>query len=434
MGVYIGNLSYDTTEADLNDVFEEYGTVKRVTLPSDRETGRVRGFAFVDLGSDAEEQAAIEALDGAEWMGRDLRVNKAKLREPRPTATKSPNLGSDAEEQAAIEALDGAEWMGRDLRVNKAKPREPRPTASRSPDLNANDSEPGISRKQPFSIGWLSSLFSGWAGLEVPYLGRSSATQSKSSQNECSTNSDFSIVLKGDIDDLSAQELESFIDHLKQISGDESIEIVDIRSGSIILKLTGTEEGFKIIEELWRTGKLKELVGLPIECVELENGDVDQSEDLAVHTKTLSDSDVKKDASVESRVTYVFNNSTVHQNNQTSMATANNEFNHSPIKTSRKYTNNLPRANVKNLANSMHDEASQSACVHSSTETLKESRKKIEDIAKRSRQVNPAVGERELIKHINEGTTPGFKNRLIEALQHDGESSFEEFIRNACSL
>ncbi len=83
MGVYVGNLSYDVTEADLNSVFGEYGTVKRLTLPTDRETGRVRGFAFVDLSSDEEEQAAIEALDGAEWMGRDLRVNKAKPREPR---------------------------------------------------------------------------------------------------------------------------------------------------------------------------------------------------------------------------------------------------------------------------------------------------------------------------------------------------------------
>ncbi len=83
MGVYVGNLSYDVTEADLSGVFAEYGAVKRVTLPTDRETGRVRGFAFVDLDSDAEEQAAIDALDGAEWMGRDLRVNKAKPRENR---------------------------------------------------------------------------------------------------------------------------------------------------------------------------------------------------------------------------------------------------------------------------------------------------------------------------------------------------------------
>ena len=81
MSIYIGNLSYEVTEADLSAVFAEYGTVKRVQLPTDRETGRLRGFGFVEMGTEAEEQAAIEALDGAEWMGRDLKVNKAKPRE-----------------------------------------------------------------------------------------------------------------------------------------------------------------------------------------------------------------------------------------------------------------------------------------------------------------------------------------------------------------
>ncbi len=83
MSIYIGNLSFDATEADLTEVFAEYGTVKRVQLPTDRETGRMRGFGFVELSSDAEEDKAIEALDGAEWMGREIRVNKAKPREPR---------------------------------------------------------------------------------------------------------------------------------------------------------------------------------------------------------------------------------------------------------------------------------------------------------------------------------------------------------------
>ena len=83
MSVYIGNLSYEVTQEDLSGVFAEYGTVKRVQIPTDRETGRVRGFAFVEMSSEDEEAAAIEALDGAEWMGRDLKVNKAKPREPR---------------------------------------------------------------------------------------------------------------------------------------------------------------------------------------------------------------------------------------------------------------------------------------------------------------------------------------------------------------
>lgn len=83
MSIYVGNLSYEVTQDDLNQVFAEYGTVNRVQLPADRDTGRLRGFAFVEMGTEAEESAAIEALDGAEWMGRALKVNKAKPREER---------------------------------------------------------------------------------------------------------------------------------------------------------------------------------------------------------------------------------------------------------------------------------------------------------------------------------------------------------------
>ena len=83
MSIYIGNLSYSAQEADLEEVFKEYGEVKRITLPTDRETGRPRGFAFVEMADEANEQKAIDELDGAEWMGRELRVNKAKPREPR---------------------------------------------------------------------------------------------------------------------------------------------------------------------------------------------------------------------------------------------------------------------------------------------------------------------------------------------------------------
>ncbi len=83
MSIYVGNLSYDVTREDLSAVFAEYGSVQRVHLPTDRESGRVRGFAFVEMSTETEETAAIEALDGAEWMGRDMKVNKAKPRENR---------------------------------------------------------------------------------------------------------------------------------------------------------------------------------------------------------------------------------------------------------------------------------------------------------------------------------------------------------------
>ena len=83
MSIYVGNLSYEVTQEDLNTVFAEYGTVKRVQLPTDRETGRMRGFGFVEMETEAQEAAAIDALDGAEWMGRALKVNKAKPKEDR---------------------------------------------------------------------------------------------------------------------------------------------------------------------------------------------------------------------------------------------------------------------------------------------------------------------------------------------------------------
>ena len=95
MSIYVGNLSYEVTQDALSAVFAEYGSVKRVQLPTDRETGRLRGFGFVEMGTDAEEQAAIDALDGAEWMGRSLKVNKAKPREDRGSGGGRGGYGGD---------------------------------------------------------------------------------------------------------------------------------------------------------------------------------------------------------------------------------------------------------------------------------------------------------------------------------------------------
>ncbi len=80
MTIYIGNLSFQASEDDIKDVFAEYGEVTRISLPIDRETGRKRGFAFVDMADEAKEDLAISELDGAEWLGRELRVNKARPR------------------------------------------------------------------------------------------------------------------------------------------------------------------------------------------------------------------------------------------------------------------------------------------------------------------------------------------------------------------
>ncbi|MGK7927878.1 MAG: RNA recognition motif domain-containing protein [Spirulina sp.] len=83
MSIYVGNLAYSVTRDQLESVFAEYGTVKRVYLPTEKETGRPRGFGFVELENEGDEDTAIEELDGAEWFGRVLKVNKARPRESR---------------------------------------------------------------------------------------------------------------------------------------------------------------------------------------------------------------------------------------------------------------------------------------------------------------------------------------------------------------
>ena len=80
MSIYVGNLDYEINQEDLHEVFNDYGNVKRVYLPKDRETGRKRGFAFVEMESNINEDKAIAILDRAEWMGREIKVNKAKPR------------------------------------------------------------------------------------------------------------------------------------------------------------------------------------------------------------------------------------------------------------------------------------------------------------------------------------------------------------------
>ena len=80
MSVYVGNLSYDATDEDLKDAFAEYGNVKRVQVPNDRETGRSRGFGFVELTDDAAAREAISKMDGTDLGGRQIKVNEAKPR------------------------------------------------------------------------------------------------------------------------------------------------------------------------------------------------------------------------------------------------------------------------------------------------------------------------------------------------------------------
>jgi cold-inducible RNA-binding protein len=84
MKLYVGNLSFETTENDLQDLFEQHGKVAEVALMADRMTGKSRGFAFVTMNDNAEASAAMAALNGKEVNGRTLNVNEARPREERP--------------------------------------------------------------------------------------------------------------------------------------------------------------------------------------------------------------------------------------------------------------------------------------------------------------------------------------------------------------
>ncbi|MEP4079345.1 RNA recognition motif domain-containing protein [Haloferula sp.] len=83
MKMYVGNLSFQTTSQELQDVFAQHGEVTDVHLPTDRESGRPRGFAFVTMGSKDAMESAIKALDGTDLDGRTIKVNEARPREDR---------------------------------------------------------------------------------------------------------------------------------------------------------------------------------------------------------------------------------------------------------------------------------------------------------------------------------------------------------------
>lgn len=86
MNIYVGNLSYQTTEQDLRSAFEAFGAVGRATVIMDRETGRSKGFGFVEMANNSEADAAIKAMNGRNLNGRTVRVNQAEERKPRDNA------------------------------------------------------------------------------------------------------------------------------------------------------------------------------------------------------------------------------------------------------------------------------------------------------------------------------------------------------------
>ncbi len=117
--LYVGNLPHSTTEAELRNLFEPHGQVQRVSMVTDRETGRSRGFAFVEMTDSGEAEKAIAALNGTELGGRALKINEAKPKTDRPRSGPGQGFGRGGGRQGGGGGRD-------DYHGHARQPREPR--------------------------------------------------------------------------------------------------------------------------------------------------------------------------------------------------------------------------------------------------------------------------------------------------------------------
>jgi RNA recognition motif-containing protein len=119
--LFVGNMSFQTTESELTELFQGFGQVTRVHVAMDRETGRARGFAFVEMPNDEEAAKAIAGLNGKEVGGRQLKVNEARPKEPRSGPPRSSSGGGGGGGRGR-----GGYSSNEDYRDAPRQPREPR--------------------------------------------------------------------------------------------------------------------------------------------------------------------------------------------------------------------------------------------------------------------------------------------------------------------
>jgi len=122
--LFVGNMSFQTTEGDLRALFEPFGQVARVHIAMDRETGRSRGFAFVEMPNDAEAATAMQSLDGKDVGGRNLKVNEARPKEA-SSGPRGPRGGGPGGDRGGSGGGRGR-FSNEDYRESPRQPREPR--------------------------------------------------------------------------------------------------------------------------------------------------------------------------------------------------------------------------------------------------------------------------------------------------------------------
>ncbi|MGC1104960.1 MAG: RNA-binding protein [Candidatus Acidiferrales bacterium] len=116
--LFVGNMSFQTTESELSELFKSFGQVTRVHIAMDRETGRARGFAFVEMPNDEEAAKAIAGLDGKDVGGRNLKVNEARPKAERSAPRGAPRSSSGGRGRSG--------FSNEDYRESSRQPREPR--------------------------------------------------------------------------------------------------------------------------------------------------------------------------------------------------------------------------------------------------------------------------------------------------------------------
>ncbi|MCB4428061.1 RNA-binding protein [Synechococcus sp. MU1643] len=151
MSIFVGNLPFRAEQEDVIELFAQFGEVTNCALPLERDTGRKRGFAFVEMADESTEEAAIEGLQGAELMGRPLRINKA---EPRGSAPRRGGGGG------------GGGYGGGGDRPSGARGWEDRSYGARDNAGEGNAYDEGRSRRRRGSSSGGGDDFSGYGGAE----------------------------------------------------------------------------------------------------------------------------------------------------------------------------------------------------------------------------------------------------------------------------
>jgi len=125
--LFVGNMSFRTTESDLRTLFEPFGAITRIRVVNDRETGQPRGFAFVEMANDDEATKAIAALDGKDFGGRNLKVNEARPKTAEPGGGgRGPRGGSGGSGGPGGGRGGRGGFSNEDYRDSARQPREPR--------------------------------------------------------------------------------------------------------------------------------------------------------------------------------------------------------------------------------------------------------------------------------------------------------------------